>query len=407
MADKTVAFRPTKGRSYAITGSDADTGVLGAIERDEGRYEEGITALLVRALSPGSVAVDVGANIGVLTVLMADACGPTGRVLAFEPAAANFAYLQANVRANGLANVDASMAAVTADDGNVELVFNEAYPAGSFVVTDGSGGTSVEGVRLDTVVEKLALERLDLVKVDVEGGEFSVLAGARATIDRFHPLLVVECNPPPLRRVSGSSYLDLFSALRASYPTVAAATPDGDIAPLGSAGDLELLLGHHGVVDLVALTDRHRVAVNRRALERIARRHNDKKPPYRNYFLGRGVSFEPGRDSIEGAPGEAMRLPLVVVNRSRWWLSSDFEYVPINLAYHWVDASGAVAVFDGHRTPFPTPLGPGRAVRLDLTVELPAEPGRYDLVITMVQESFGWADQIDPRCRRLVPAVVG
>src|SRR5438093_1104363 len=125
VADKTVTFRPARGRSYAITGSAADAGVVGAVERDAGRYEEGVCALLLGTLRAGDVAVDVGANIGVLTVLMADLCGASGRVLAFEPAAENFAYLGANVRANGLDNVAASMAAVTDADGAVALEFNE------------------------------------------------------------------------------------------------------------------------------------------------------------------------------------------------------------------------------------------------------------------------------------------
>jgi FkbM family methyltransferase len=423
VADKTVSFRPgSRGRTYSITGSASDTGVLGAIERDQGMYEDGICRLLERVLRPGAVAIDIGANIGVLTVLMADLCGPTGAVHAFEPAGENFNYLMKNVAASGATNVTASRAAVTAGDGPVTIEFNEAYPAGSFVDQGASASPSasvsasaekVDGVALDSYVERAGLERIDLIKIDVEGFEPAVLHGAKATLARFRPMLIVECNVPPLRRLSGASYVDLLGLMRAAYDTVAIVEPTGATVPLRGVDDLELALAHHGVVDLVGVPDGHtglglrtRRARSRAlaARARLRREHNDKRPPARNFLLGEHISFEPAVDEMSGFTGEVQQVSVTVVNRSRWWLSSDFVYEPINLSYHWLRSDGSAAVFDGHRTKFATPLGPGRATKMDMTVELPPAPGNYTLAITVVQEAFGWGDQINPACVRHLPA---
>ena len=352
VADKTVSFRPgSSNRSFSITGSEHDTGVLGAIERDQGTYEDGISALLERALHPGAVAIDVGANIGVLTVLMADVCGPTGAVHAFEPAAENFKHLEHNVAANRLTNVSANHAAVTAVDGPVTIEFNEAYPAGSFVREKASAtGDQVEGVSLDSYVARAALKRVDLIKVDVEGFEPAVLHGALASLARFRPILIVECNVPPLRRVSGASYVDLLGLLRATYDRVAIVEPTGATVPMRGVDDLELALAHHGVVDLLGVPDeatslgQNAPRARARALmarARLRREHNDKHPPARNFLLGEHISFEPAVDEISGSVGEVQQLSVTVVNRSRWWLSSDFIYEPINLAYHWLRADGS------------------------------------------------------------------
>jgi hypothetical protein len=66
-----------------------------------------------------------------------------------------------------------------------------------------------------------------------------------------------------------------------------------------------------------------------------------------------------------------------------------------------------MVIANGHRTSLPTPLGPGRSVTVDLTVELPALPGEYQLAVTLVQEAFAWFDELNPDCTLMVPMRVG
>ncbi|MBW3557278.1 MAG: FkbM family methyltransferase, partial [Actinobacteria bacterium] len=250
MTDRTVRYRPFEGAEFEIVGSDADRGVLLSIEERDGRYEPGIGHLLRRVLPVDGVAVDVGANIGVLTRLMAE-LAPRGRVYAFEPAAENFGYLQRNVA--GLDHVQVRRAAVVDREGPVNLEFNQAYPAGSFVSGPGGQGEQVEGVRLDSWAAGVALPRLDVLKIDVEGAEPSVLAGARDLIRRHRPVTVVECNVQALRRIAGLGLDEFFACFSTLFDRVAVVEESGATTIVSSLSDLELLLGHHGVVDLVGL----------------------------------------------------------------------------------------------------------------------------------------------------------
>ena len=112
----------------------------------------------------GVYAVDCGANIGTVTVSLATECYGWGQVLAFEAQERIFYALAGNLALNNCLNARAMFAAVGATDGTLEVP------------------------RIDS----LGLPRLDLLKVDVEGMEFDVLAGADATIRELHPVMLIE-----------------------------------------------------------------------------------------------------------------------------------------------------------------------------------------------------------------------
>ncbi len=405
MTDRTVRYRPFEGAEFDIVGSDADRGVLLSIEQRGGQYERGIGHLLRRVVPPDGVAVDVGANIGVLTRLMAE-LAPRGRVYAFEPAAENFDYLRRNVA--GLDHVEVRQAAVLDRDGPVHLEFNEAYPAGSFVAEHGE---PVEGVRLDSWADQAGLTRLDVLKIDVEGAEPSVLAGAREVIRRCRPVTIVECNVQALRRIAGLSLEEFFACFCALFDRVGVVEESGSTTTVSSLADLELLLGHHGVVDLVGLPRGSALAGARDRLESrarlaaLARAHRPTRPPERNFVVSPGVTLSVD-DEVGGPAGEVLRVPVRVVNGGRWWLSSGFTYEPVHLSYRWFDHAGSPVVGEGLRTQFSQPLPPGGRAVLPMTLELPPQPGRYELVVTLVQECFAWLDQIDPGCTLRLPVEV-
>jgi FkbM family methyltransferase len=410
VADKTVAFRPFRGQSFSLRGSDADAGIVGELERSGGLYQRELAALLRRRLPPDAVAVDGGAHIGVISVLLASLC-PAGHVYAFEPVPETSAYLEHNLAANGITNVTVERMALYRDDGEITLAFDESYPGGSHI---GEGKCRVTTARLDSWAQARGLDRLDLLKLDVEGAEPAVLDGAEETLRRFQPVTVVECNPVALPRLAGTGYRDLFHRLQGLFPVVALIGTGGALLPVAGDRHLELALNHHGVVDLVGLPHRlHgtelRLARGRAGthLARLLATHNRFRPPAENFVVDPGsITLSPEPDKLGGQVAEVVSVPVEVRNGTRTWLSSQFRYQPTLVSYRWYDTEGKVAVNEGHRTPLPAPLAPGASVRLGATVQLPAVPGDYELSITMVQEHFAWLDEIDPRCTARVPATV-
>ena len=154
---------------------------------------------VLATLRSGAVAVDIGANLGEWTVPLARAVGAAGHVLAAEPAPRSAAALEATLAANALRQAEVVRCAVGDHDGNVEF----AVPIVSSARTDtgtarlGTAGAGWQAVNvalrsLDSLAAERRLDRLDLVKIDVEGHERQVLEGAQATLDRYRPALVME-----------------------------------------------------------------------------------------------------------------------------------------------------------------------------------------------------------------------
>ena len=404
-----MAFRPYPGQQFSITGSEACAGCVGELERSGGHYQPDLAALLQRRLPSDAVVADIGAYIGVLTVLLATLC-PKGHVYAFEPVGENYAHLTGNVAAGGLDNVTAERVALLDRDGEVNFEYEPGYPGGSHV---GAGGGAVPSIRFDTWARQAGLDRLDLVKLDVEGVELAVLAGAAETLRRFRPILVVECNPVALRRFGGTDDAALLRRLRGLFPFVGVIGAGGDIVPVISAGHLRLILGERGVVDLVGLpamppkeaaTQRARATAD---LARLLVRHNRWRAPEETFVIDpRGITLRPAIDAISAAPGHTLDFPLEVRNGSRSWLSSEFPHHPVHVSYRWFDEAGTRTGAEGRRAGLPEPLAPGRAAAVTAVVDVPTEPGRYTLVLTLVQDGFAWLDDVDPACCARLPAVI-
>jgi FkbM family methyltransferase len=157
-----------------------------------GEYSELETRFLAQWLRPDDVVVEAGANIGPITVPLARAVGPGGRVFAYEPQRLVFQLLCCNLALNELGNVVARPHALGGRAGTARVPAIPPSAAHNFGgVALAAAGAEGEPVAVERI-DDLGLAACRLVKIDVEGMETEVLEGARATIARVRPLLYVE-----------------------------------------------------------------------------------------------------------------------------------------------------------------------------------------------------------------------
>ena len=166
--------------------------VIGKALMDYGEFAEGENIVMSRYLRAGDVAVDVGANGGTTSLAMAQQVGPQGHVIALEPQPVVAHCLAAALAANGLSQVRLLTVAAGQQSGMVKMDFSQPL-SNHGTAKVASQGDSVPMIRLDD----LELARCALIKIDVEGYEWQVIEGARATIGRLRPTLYFEAKRLP------------------------------------------------------------------------------------------------------------------------------------------------------------------------------------------------------------------
>jgi FkbM family methyltransferase len=173
-------------------------------------WEPEVWDALCDGLVEGSVAIDVGAHIGVDTLKLARVVGISGRVVAVEPNPITLLDLRSNIQASSAANVTVAPVALSDAEGQLTLFDSRSTGnSGSSSLSAENAGDSaasytVRTRTLDDVVAELGLARIDVIKADVEGAELLVLRGATTTLARFHPKLVLEVVPRQLESMGAS-----------------------------------------------------------------------------------------------------------------------------------------------------------------------------------------------------------
>jgi FkbM family methyltransferase len=168
---------------------------VGATITEHGYYEPETVAVVERLLRPGMVVFDVGAHMGQYTLVASGAVGPAGRVHAFEPQPRVRAALERNVRRNRLRNVVVVPSAVGETNRDVTLYLPTSFnygaaslrPPGNYA----KASLTVPMVSLDTHAFARSVPRVDLVKLDIEGGELAALHGAAGLLQRHRDVIVV------------------------------------------------------------------------------------------------------------------------------------------------------------------------------------------------------------------------
>lgn len=168
-----------------------------------GTYEPEIAALIQSTLREGETALDIGANIGYFTLLMARKVGPAGRVIAFEPVPSVYAVLCENLRLNACIQALAECIAVADVEGPGAMQSDLNNPLSSVGQLVDTGGLAVPLVSIDRYVETAGVQKLDLVKIDVEGAEDRVIRGMTKTLKTLHPTVFVEIHANDGRESEG------------------------------------------------------------------------------------------------------------------------------------------------------------------------------------------------------------
>lgn len=179
--------------------------------------------MLAPYLPRDGVAVDAGAHAGQMTRMFASLC-PQGRVYAFEPASYARSILTLALNARGVRNVTVESVALGDSDGAVTLAtpLKRKHRSMAYGLTHVNGAPTdnqfaetVRAATLDSYVAANAVARIDLIKIDVEGWEGRVLAGAVRTLAQFRPTVMIELNPEHLAR-AGDDAGAVFAQLRAA-----------------------------------------------------------------------------------------------------------------------------------------------------------------------------------------------
>ena len=170
-----------------------------------GAFEGYVFKACQKLIEPGNIVLDIGANMGAITLPLARAVGAQGKVVAVEPTANPFSRLSVNIKSNSeiAPRVKIIQAFLTADDRatlpvsllsswNLEADPAQAHPVYCAIPQKTEGA---KALTLDQLVAQEGLSRVDLIKLDVDGSEDCVLAGGEKILAMFKPNIIMEVAP--------------------------------------------------------------------------------------------------------------------------------------------------------------------------------------------------------------------
>lgn len=224
-----------EGEYGPIEGCGSDSVVFGRY-RSTGTWSPELVRLLSRMLASGGTLLDVGAHIGLVSIGVARAS--PARCLAFEPAPDNHRLLQRNVERQGLAQrIEPLALALDSQSGDVELALSEDNSGDHRLLRHPRARSDRRAVvacsTLDAVLAGRELPRPWVMKLDTQGAEARVLAGASATLPRIETL-VIEYWPAGLHRM-GDSATDLRAVLAEHFAWAAVLSASGALPALQPA----------------------------------------------------------------------------------------------------------------------------------------------------------------------------
>jgi len=151
-------------------------------------FEESEISFFNRYIKPGDIVIDIGANIGLFTLIASENVGSTGQVFSFEPSPQTYKWLTENIEANVLRNVESFKLALSDREGNIDFfISSEGYDAFNSIIKPSKGQNyikeSVPTLTLDAFIKTQNLAgKISFIKLDVEGYEIPLISGGKETL---------------------------------------------------------------------------------------------------------------------------------------------------------------------------------------------------------------------------------
>jgi FkbM family methyltransferase len=199
----------------------------------EGPYTEPNIEVIRRYMSQGATLIDIGANIGLISLGLADRAG---HIYAIEPGAGTFEFLKANITA--CSNISAHKLLIGSGGTSKTFLFNSSDPTGSTSVAKGVDFSAhpclvpetCAAVSLDSFTADI--ERIDLIKIDTEGAEIEVLRSGAQTIARHLPIALIEFNSHTLMNFGDINPPHALAYIRQMFPHVYRIEKDASLSPV-------------------------------------------------------------------------------------------------------------------------------------------------------------------------------
>ena len=366
-------------------------------------FEPHMVKLVRTLISQEDVVADIGANIGLTAILFSSLAAHT---YAFEPSPSTFRILSENLARNGIANVEAI---------NLGLGHIEETTTITFAQNNRSGGYVSDKIRPETdhVTEEIRIGTLDhffaskqpvptFLKIDVEGFEQNVVRGGGGFLQRARPIVVMEMNHfclDVLQRITIPDFLDYMCAI---FPYLFAIDTDNTAIVDLHAPDKAYHVMHEHVI-------RHRFSnivggFDPTLREKLEALEKEAKSPI--VFKRSPITTPHGKMiaqpyDVRVKARNLFEVCISVTNQSKetWY---GYGEDPIYLSYHWKKKGGNILIYDGIRTDL-TQLDffPGETLQQKVRVASPDVPGKFQLILTLVQEGVCWFEE-----RGFEPAVL-
>lgn len=175
-----------------------------------GRYEieKRETVFWQKIIQKNDVILDIGANIGYYSLMASKRIGEKGKIFAFEPVSNTYKKLQDNIYLNNFTNIRSENLAVSNSESEIELFVADEMSTGSSSIAmhvNFSGiKEKVKTIEIDKYCKLNKIEKLDLVKIDVEGCEPMVIEGMNHTMISKKPLILIEVLDERLNKINSS-----------------------------------------------------------------------------------------------------------------------------------------------------------------------------------------------------------
>jgi FkbM family methyltransferase len=162
--------------------------------RDFSIWEPVSTKIVKNVVKPGDIVLDIGANIGYYTVIMSKIVGEQGKVLAFEPTKHFGEVLKENIKVNNLENVTVYEYGLSDKDTNSNIFIGDNSATIHWAENKGNliNNETIPLKTLDSMIDSLKIEKINFIKIDVDGHEPFFLKGAWKTISKYKPKILLE-----------------------------------------------------------------------------------------------------------------------------------------------------------------------------------------------------------------------